>query len=648
MEVLRYSRAQERVVELINQYVTNRWWDSFMRGYFISFMKEKAGLKAGSMPSSTTAPAMYVSNLTLPVVETVTVIHETDKSAKAPLVAAELASSKRTKGIDYELSSDAYVSFLTKFSNELSQLLDLLTSVAKYRPVPEEEDDLVQSLLRLLSFLLDYDRYDLYVHYVDQLIVSHAQLGNFTEAGYAQLMHRSIIDNVQKAIAFFEQGKDWEKCVTLLKRVEDYYERKMFDYAKVAESLNRRATCVLKIVERERFFAEYFRVCYWGKSWDDEISLNVGDINGRRGHGRDFVYRGRELERLGEFCSKITKRFPNAEILKGMEPPHADVVQGMAQVVQVITVTPSSIDELRASSRAYPCDVNLSYPPPACVSEEANHARANLGHLPPNIVSPSESVVSSAPFALISKFSQHDCVRVFKYSRMMKTGEKKDTYLVTKDSFPTIHRRSVVSHYITFTLMPLDVAVSTIDQKNADFVRVLQDYEQTNTTDVNRLGMMLNGVIDAAINGGVQKYIDAFFTKRFCHENMAMLEKLRTLQRLLAVQVDLLADGLRVHAVVGGAKLAGLQQKLEVFYARMKSECDRVKLFEVREYALEELEPMAATEVVEIVEPAKAPSPTNVQSPAASSITNAYSWFASQSSAATDEEDEYVEYHVRL
>ncbi len=62
------------------------------------------------------------------------------------------------------------------------------------------------------------------------------------------------------------------------------------------------------IVDQERFYAEYFRVAYFGRGFPSEYQ------------GKEFVYRGYELEKISEFVQRIQNKFPNAEIMQSSAP----------------------------------------------------------------------------------------------------------------------------------------------------------------------------------------------------------------------------------------------------------------------------------------------------------------------------------------
>jgi hypothetical protein len=50
--------------------------------------------------------------------------------------------------------------------------------------------------------------------------------------------------------------------------------------------------------------------------------------------------------------------------------------------------------------------------------------------------------------------------------------------------------------------------------------------------------MMLNGVIDAAVQGGTEKYREAFFTPKFSKSNPGTEGHVSALKRLIGQQVD--------------------------------------------------------------------------------------------------------------
>jgi hypothetical protein len=65
-----------------------------------------------------------------------------------------------------------------------------------------------------------------------------------------------------------------------------------------------------------RFFAEYYRVGYYGRGFDQNIT------------GKDFIFRGLELEKRDDFITRLKTVFPTAEILSYSDEPPADIING--------------------------------------------------------------------------------------------------------------------------------------------------------------------------------------------------------------------------------------------------------------------------------------------------------------------------------
>ncbi len=49
--------------------------------------------------------------------------------------------------------------------------------------------------------------------------------------------------------------------------------------------------------------------------------------------GKEFIYKGEELEKTAEFVSKITTQFPNAELLKSTAEPSLDILTKEGQCI---------------------------------------------------------------------------------------------------------------------------------------------------------------------------------------------------------------------------------------------------------------------------------------------------------------------------
>jgi hypothetical protein len=65
----------------------------------------------------------------------------------------------------------------------------------------------------------------------------------------------------------------------------------------------------------------------------------------------------------------------------------------------------------------------------------------------------------------------------------------------------------------------LQVAVDAMQTKNRDLINLIEKHVRGSTEGLNTFTMVLNGVIDAAVSGGVENYRKIFFCDDFIREN---------------------------------------------------------------------------------------------------------------------------------
>lgn len=102
------------------------------------------------------------------------------------------------------------------------------------------------------------------------------------------------------------------------------------------------ALLIEKILREQRFFAEYYRVAYYGKGFDQSIQ------------GKEFIYRGMELEMRQSFVERIQKLFPHAEVLNYTHDPPPEILNSNGQHLQIISVKPASVEEMEGAPSKIP------------------------------------------------------------------------------------------------------------------------------------------------------------------------------------------------------------------------------------------------------------------------------------------------------
>ncbi|EGG18369.1 DOCK family protein [Cavenderia fasciculata] len=454
----------------------------------------------------------------------------------------------------------------------IGNLLQLLSLLFDFRTLPMDrafEEERTIATLKMMEYFKD--RKDTYIKYVHELLSQHINSGYFTEAGFTFLLHADLyswdVDEEQQAsvgaftfttpdqpapitlpaepahsrkerlvkmaIQYLDKGQVWEKCITLLQELSAYYDA-TYNFRGLADVANQQADLYDKIVSTERFFAEYFRVGYYGRKFPQTIQ------------GKEFLYRGFELERLADFTTRILAKFPNAELLKTTGEPSADILNADAQYLLITIVNPSSTEEIHKRVK------HVTEGTPS--NSRAYHRRNDV-----NV------------FLYSKAFEKKSAASPSNPNNKFADLWIRNHFLIADSSFPTIHRRAEVIKKEQTELTPIENAVNSVDLKNEELAEMVKKYLANPQLNLNPLAMALNGSIDAAVNGGVSLYKEAFFEKQ---DVLDAISKpfIPKLSSALKNQVEILERGLYIHSQRCPEELRGLHEKLESFFPKFKSE----------------------------------------------------------------------------
>ena len=87
-------------------------------------------------------------------------------------------------------------------------------------------------------------------------------------------------------------------------------------------------------------------------------------------------------------------------------------------------------------------------------------------------------------------------------------------------------------------LDPLSIALETVETKNKDIELKTALYITDKTRRIHPLSMLLNGVIDAAVNGGIKNYYHIFFNPDYIKEHAEDESRVNNLRMLIVEQVN--------------------------------------------------------------------------------------------------------------
>ncbi len=85
---------------------------------------------------------------------------------------------------------------------------------------------------------------------------------------------------------------------------------------------------------------------------------------------------------------------------------------------------------------------------------------------------------------------------------------------------------------------PLAIALETVSSKNTEIQGMVDQYKVNAGLNINPLSMQLNGVIDAAVMGGVANYEKIFFNVEYAQTHSENNGRVKHLRELIEEQVQ--------------------------------------------------------------------------------------------------------------
>ncbi|XP_065079217.1 dedicator of cytokinesis protein 3 isoform X2 [Ochlerotatus camptorhynchus] len=441
----------------------------------------------------------------------------------------------------------------TAFISSVTRLLERLLDYRSVMQGDENRDKRMTCTVNLLNFYNDeINRKEMYVRYIYKLLDLHLGAENYIEAGLTLKLYADMLswdsENIsdesngpreweqkekmyKNIINYFDKGKCWEKGIPLCKELAMFYERKRFDYNRLSDVLIQEAKFFQNILTQLRPEPEYFRVGYYGTGFPSFV------------RNKQFIYRGLEYERIGAFIQRLQIEFPAAQILdKKHYPPDSSILNSPEQRFHVVNVRPIS---------------------------DPSHLKSAKVTVPEKI----------------SKYYEVNDVTKFQYDRPVHKG------VVDKDNefkslwiertiydiallLPGILRWFEVTNASIHELTPVEFACESVSNVNKELSDLIVQYRLEPKRNLNPFTMRLQGSVDANVNGGFNKYQDAFFTERFAKSPEGRDQSLHVqrLKRLIFEQMQILRQALELHRSLASEEVLPLHNRLsEAFLELEKS-----------------------------------------------------------------------------
>eukprot|EP00064_Thunnus_orientalis_P009322 superscaffoldBa00001176_g9345 len=450
--------------------------------------------------------------------------------------------------------------YLSQSGEELALLLSsLLENLLAYRTITHDEspEHRMSCTVNVLNFYKEKKREDIYIRYLYKLRDLHLDCENYTEASYTLLLHAELLEwsdkpcaphliprdgvhvwtqqelkerLIQEIICYLDKGKMWEKAIELGKQLAKMHESHMFDFMELSQLLKKQAEFYENIMHAMRPQPEYFAVGYYGLGFPSFLRNKM------------FIYRGKEYEWLEDFSLKLLSQFPNAVRMTSTAPPGDNISNSPGQYIQCFTVKPVLTVPHQFKDKGVPEQI-------------LNYYRTNE-------------------------------VDQFQYSRPFRKGAKdpdnefatmwiERTTYITAYRFPGILKWFEVKSVSVEEISPLENAIETMEMANEKLSNLVQQQACDRSLSINPLSMMLSGIVDPAVMGGFSNYEKAFFTDTYSQEHPEDHERIEVLKHLIALQIPLLADGIRIHGEKTTEQLKPLHNRLVTCFQDLREKVEK-------------------------------------------------------------------------
>ncbi|KKY23469.1 putative sh3 and ded_cyto domain [Phaeomoniella chlamydospora] len=349
----------------------------------------------------------------------------------------------------------------------IDELMDLLVN-AHGGPMTESVHT-----MRLMEFMKDMQKEDIFVRYVHELAEREEQARNPTEAGIALRAHAELYDwDSDKTVAaiekpfypeqpafdrkeslyfqmiqLFEDGKSWNNALASYRELADQYEHVAFDYAKLARTQKAMGKIHESIAKDDRHTLKYFRVTYLGLGFPSSL------------REKEYIFEGLPSERMATFTDRLQKLYPAAQIVS-----NKDLEDLEGQYLLVSNVSPH---------------------------RELEHPVLQRGRVPQAV---RDFLLTSNPIQFTMTLQRQTAGSDVKEHWVEKS------IFTTAEAFPTILKRSEIVSVDMVRLSPLQTAIERVWRKTGDLGLLEKRGISSEDQNLSALTETLNQLLDTSPN----------------------------------------------------------------------------------------------------------------------------------------------------
>lgn len=345
----------------------------------------------------------------------------------------------------------------------VDELLDLF--------VASQSGSVTESLhtLRLMEYMKDMGREDIFIRYVHELAEAQVAAGYFAEAGLALQFHADLYDwdpskyvpeilnpafPEQSAferkealyfsiVQYFEDAKAWSHALAAYKELAQQYEYIMMEFAKLSRTQGSMAKIYESIAKEDKQFSRYFRVVYKGLGFAPTL------------RDKEFIFECLPVERMASFIDRMQKENPAAQVVSS-----GDIRDYEGQFLQINPVSPQ---------------------------RDMTHPVYQRTKVPPSV---REHLVISEPCRFLSTLKRH----VNNADVQEQWVEK--AMFTTAEPFPNILRRSEIVGVEELALSPLQTALERTWRKTQELSQLTKKAAVGEDPSLNNLSETLQQLLE--------------------------------------------------------------------------------------------------------------------------------------------------------
>jgi len=428
------------------------------------------------------------------------------------------------------------------FFDRITQLASFLFDLSRYPNQPQFEDERSTAIMSVLSSCRSANDYSLYPQFNSKLYELHVNLGNSVEAAECLLDCANVfawsdrnlvaeshgfpvqekrtrkISLYEKSYELFIEAQFYERAYDTLIEMRKFFENSVHDYVYMAGLSKKMSHCVELVCNPERSIPNrFYGVKFYGHAFSEYY------------RDQTFIYRRGGFFFSDQVMRELKEKFPKAQVFP--KPPTDDDLIQHPMYIYVFNVKP--LDKVNC----HPYNPSFKY--------------------------------RILPNCSISSFYSETPFRVKLQGNFGEFAEWHRSIIHYKTAMPLqgcTRRAKVIETKPKQILFPIECSIIDTNSKSLELLqkasyywRCLQFGYSYNESAVSSFTMLLNGIVNAAVNGGLIIFVKLFLEGPLKDEE-TNLTHANDLRKAIMDQLSILNFAISIHEKVINEAMKGLHE----------------------------------------------------------------------------------------